>query len=92
MQTKNGTLYIKRTMKPSEAPKGYAAGTEAWVPTTITTKGVKDLFTKSLPTGVQMKGRVVSAPKRPGFDIKGLQKAADLVYGWDNMTPLGLND
>lgn len=82
--SKTGQLYVKKF--DPELNKTL------FVPTDITTKGVKDATTKAFKDiGVPAKGKSLDFSKSPSLDGKNLQKATDLVYKWDDLTPLGIN-
>lgn len=82
--TQKGQLYVKKFDKE--------LGKELFVPTNVTTKGIKDIATKQLKSiGANAKGRNIDFSEVPSLDSKGIQKVHDTIYNWENVTPLGLN-
>lgn len=82
--TKAGKTYVKRY--DPELKKTL------FVPTNLTTKGVKDVATRTLKSiGLEAKGREIDFTKRPSLDAKNIQRVHSFVYNWDDMTPKGLN-
>lgn len=83
--TKAGKTYVKKAVPE-------LGGKVMLSPTTLTTKGVKDVATRTLKSiGLDAKGPTIDFAKRPSLDARGIQKVHDFVYKWDDMTPLGLN-
>lgn len=80
---RNGQLYVKKFDKELNR--------ELFVPTDITTKGMKDIMTKSLKDlGLDAKGGTIDFSKRPTLDSNNIQKISDYVYNFDDLTPKGL--
>ncbi len=84
MITKKGKTYVKKF--------DQELGKEILVPTNLSTKGVKDVATRTLKSiGLDAKGRGIDFSSRPSLDGKGIQKIHDFVYDWKDLTPEGLN-
>lgn len=82
--TKAGQTYVKK-FDPE-------LGKTLFVPTDLSTKGVKDVATRTLKSiGLDAKGRTIDFAGRPSLDSKTIQKIHDFVYDWKDMTPTGLN-
>lgn len=79
----------RRTQYQSDLAKVKAVDTTS---TALTTKGVKDVATKTFKdVGLEAKAGVIDFSKRPTLDSANLQKLSDFVYSWQDMTPLGLD-
>lgn len=94
--TKKGQLYVK---KPTTV-NGKDVG-EVFVPTDLSLKGVKDVLTRTL-TGSGKAGQGFGVTGSAGsFDFgraaldgahkNSLKEVVDTIYGWDDVSPLGLN-
>lgn len=100
MVTKNGELYIKRPVTEADVRAGLApkssVGKTSFVSTKLSTLGLKKIATQTLKDllGADVKGKGVTEfieKNRPSLDSRNIQKVVDLLYGWQDLTPLGLN-
>lgn len=96
--TKAGQLYVKKVVTEYDVKAGLAAksalGKTSWVPTDLTTSGLKNVTTKTLKEfGAKAKGQVIdfSEVAMDSSHAKKLQEIVDRVYGWKNISPTGLN-
>lgn len=94
---KNGQLYVKRVLTEAEAKatKGYVPGTVIGVPTSLSTKGVKQVATTTLKEfDINAKGRLLDWSEAAIDDTHAhkLQKLINRIYDWTNTTPSGLNN
>lgn len=91
--TKEGQLYVKRELTPEEAAKtpSYKGGA-TFVPTELRLQNLKAIMTQTLKDiGLEAKQGVIDFSNRPTLDAKNIQTISDLVYGWDDITPRGLD-
>jgi hypothetical protein len=95
--TKKGQLYIKRVLTPSEAAttKGYIPGTKIGVPTNLSTKGIKDVFTRTAKEfGAEGGGKGGLDFTNVALDdshVNKLQKLQERIYNWGDTTPTGVD-
>lgn len=100
MQNKNGQWYVKKKLTPEDVRNGTPdlkgrVGQEMWVPTDLSTKGIKDTATKTFKDfGAKMKGDEIDMSKMalPNAQKKELQEVVDKVYAWDDLSPMGIDD
>lgn len=94
--TKKGQLYVKRVLSGAEATetKGYVPGTKVGVPTDLGTKGIKDVFTRTLKkfgaTGGGQGLDFTNVALEDTF-LNKVSKLKDRIYAWNDFTPTGLN-
>lgn len=98
MVTKKGQLYVKREITPADVRAGLATpeniGSVSLVPTNLSTKGLKDVATKTIKDfGGKAKGADVdlSDVPLPKSYKSQLEEVIDKVYSWDDFTPKGIN-
>lgn len=99
METKEGSLWVKRLVTPGDVKSGLAApaaiGKESFVKTDLSLKGVKDTVTKTLKDfGAQAKGVMIDLNKvaLPKSYKNEINEVVDKIYAWDDITPSGLDD
>lgn len=88
---KGGQLYIKKTVRDATG-KVMNKGKEAFVPTNLSTRGVKSVATKALKElDLPVTKGVIDFSQRPSLDSKNIQKVYSMVRDWNDITPIGLN-
>lgn len=85
-RTKDGQLYVKK-------PSKELGGKDIFTPTNLTLQGVKSVITRSLKDldVIDPKSGKVNFARRPSLDSRSIQQVVDIVDGWDDITPVGLN-
>lgn len=96
MRTKNGQLYIKLPVSAEDVKEGISQsklGQEIWKPVNVTTKGVKDVMTRTLGEFDVKKGKdgMDFATSRLEPHAGTIEKIRNMVYNWQDVSPLGLN-
>lgn len=96
MQMKNGQLYIKMPVSAQDVKEGInqsKLGQEIWKPVNVSTKGVKDVMTRTLGEFDVVKGKAgldFSTSRLEPHQDK-IEKIRNMVYNWQDVSPLGLN-
>lgn len=95
MQNRNGQWYVKRIPNAEDAKlPGYKGG-EAWIPTNLSTKGLKDVTTRTLKEfGIAAKGQELDFVKTalPKSYTKEIKELVGRIYKWPDNSPLGMDD
>lgn len=96
MRTKNGQLYVKMPVSAQDVKEGInqsKLGQEIWKPVNVSTKGVKDVMTRTLGEFDVSKGKEgldFSMSRLEPHQDK-IEKIRNMVYNWQDVSPLGLN-
>lgn len=88
MTTKKGQLYVKK-------PDVISGGVPIWVPTDLSTKGIKNVTTSTMKDfNIGSKRGVLDFTKSilPKSQQNELKEVVSRIYKWDDVTPKGLNN
>ena len=96
MRAKNGQLYLRLPVSEADIKEGLKPemlGKEIWKPVNVSTKGIKDVMTRTLGEFDVKKGKegLDFSMSRLEQHQKTIEKVRNMVYNWQDVTPLGLN-